>query len=109
MQMLSAEERQFPFAPSEQDMFDKSMAVDLSPFYSTLSSSQEREKCTQGLRSQLERDGFAYVRGLPIQQELALAALTLTNDFLQSADESVRRSCLTKDRARRGYRYVCTP
>uniref|UniRef100_A0A7S3KY71 Fe2OG dioxygenase domain-containing protein n=1 Tax=Amphora coffeiformis TaxID=265554 RepID=A0A7S3KY71_9STRA len=104
MQLISAEERQFPFAPAEQDTFDKSMAIDLSPFYdSTLSGSSEREKCTQGLWSQLQRDGFAYVRGLPIHQELALDALGLTNDFLQSADESVRRSCLTKDRARRGY------
>jgi len=107
MQFLSTEERHFPFAPSEHETFDNAVAVDLSSFYSTLSSSIDREKCTELLWSQLERDGFAYVRGLPIKRELALDALKVTNEFLQKADESVRRSCLTRDRARRGYRYVC--
>lgn len=104
MQMLSVEDRRFPFA-AEQDTFDKSMAVNLNPCCST-SSRQERQRCTQALWTQLESNGFAYVCGLPITRELAQDALRMTNDFLQSADENVRRSCLTRDRARRGYRCV---
>ena len=39
---------------------------------------------------------------------LCQEALRVTKAFLQDADESVRRSCLTEDRARRGYSPMCT-
>ena len=107
--MLSKEERIFPFAPSENDNFDTSRVVDLSPFFSTSSSSLSAcKKRAQSLWEQLEKDGFAYIRGLPITGELARKVLMATNEFLQNADENVRRSCLTKDRARRGYSPMCT-
>lgn len=48
-------------------------------------------------------DGFALVRGTGVASELCLEALSSTHADLQEATESVRRSCLTKDRARRGY------
>lgn len=106
--MLSEKERSFPFAPSEKDRFDTSRAVSLSPFISLSSPPSDRHECAQSLWTQLEKDGFAYVRGLPVAGELARQALMATNDFLQNADENVRRSCLAKDRARRGYSPMCT-
>ena len=108
MQMLSKEERNFPFAPSEKDNFDASRAVDLSPFFATSSAASDRNDRSQALWEQLQKDGFAYVRGLPIASELARQALLATNEFLHTADENVRRACLTKDRARRGYSPMCT-
>ena len=108
MQMLSKEERNFPFAPSEKDNFDASRAVDLSPFFATSSAASDRNDRSQALWEQLQKDGFAYVRGLPIASELARQALLATKEFLHTAHENVRRACLTKDRARRGYSPMCT-
>ena len=100
--MLSQDERQFPFAPPETDTFDMSQVVDLSPFFNA-GEAMSHEETARNLWHQLSRDGFAYIRGLPISGGVARGALESTQQFLQSADESVRRSCLTKDRARRGY------
>lgn len=103
--MLTEEERNFPFAPSENDTsFDVKRAVDLSCFF----SDQPSQEVLQQLWEQLQTDGFAYIRGLPITQELAAQALQVTDEFLQKVDENVRRACLAKDRARRGYSPMCT-
>ena len=106
IQMLSKEERQFPFAPSESDTFDFGKVVDLSPFFSL--SDTGRAQSSKALVEHLRRDGFVYVRGLPIGGVLARNILESTHALLQTADEGVRRSCLTKDRARRGYSAMCT-
>ena len=110
--MLSKDERNFPFAPTENDTFDSSRAVDLSAYFSSSAAAAAdtcaRQECAQALWQQLEKDGFAYIRGLPVPGELAREALAATHEFLQTTDENVRRSCLTKDRARRGYSPMCT-
>ena len=110
MQML--EDRSFPFAPgvyekqpktSAQDikMFE-SISVDMSPYCSS-GTFEEKKKCSQAILETLKRDGFVFVRGTGMSQGVCSDALKWTNNFLHDAPESVRRSCLTKDRARRGY------
>lgn len=65
---------------------------------------KRRRECRIELREALCRDGFALVRGFPdIDGATCADALRAARSFLHEADESVRRSCLTKDRARRGY------
>lgn len=82
----------------------KSISVDMSPYCKSSSScSSQQIKCSQTLLETLKRDGFALVRGTGISKKLCQDAMKWTNEFLQEAPETVRRSCLTKDRARRGY------
>mmetsp|Transcript_7352 Transcript_7352/g.13939 ORF Transcript_7352/g.13939 Transcript_7352/m.13939 type:complete len:620 (-) Transcript_7352:51-1910(-) len=89
---------------SEQVMF-QSISVDMSPYCQTgrVWTEEEQVRCSQELMKQLETDGFALVSGTAISRELCRDALHWTNLFLHQASEPVRRSCLTKDRARRGY------
>jgi isopenicillin N synthase-like dioxygenase len=72
------------------------------------SVSEDQRSCADELLQRLSSDGFAYVRGTGISAELCEEALLLTKAFLADADETVRRSCLTQDRARRGYSPMCT-
>jgi isopenicillin N synthase-like dioxygenase len=130
IQVLDKEERSFPFVPSssstgpvvsvvekktedgctwedqsEEEMF-QSISVDMSPYCHPdfiIGDEEEKVKCSQELLKQLETDGFALVRGTTISSELCKDALYWTDEFLHRAPEAVRRSCLTKDRARRGY------
>jgi len=128
LQILPPEKRQFPFAPSslsasllDKDDFDLDSAIDMSPVCknavnsdvtttSALSSTDEKEQalCEDALLQQLQSNGFAFIRGTGISKELCQKALHYTKSFLTDADEDVRRTCLAKDRARRGYSPICT-
>lgn len=84
--------------------------IDMSPYcnssaYHNSSPYQAvmKRECFTKLNHTLQTDGFAFVHGLGIQGSLCNDALKAAKSFLHDADESVRRSCLTKDRARRGY------
>ena len=136
IQMLAPENRLFPFAPSiveqqsshqcvgkgrlnhqtqyrssQLECFQKTreMAVDMSPYcnekFATIDMKRE---CSAKLNATLHQDGFAYVRGLGIPNNICNNALCAARSFLHDADESVRRSCLTTDRARRGYSPMST-
>lgn len=67
-----------------------------------------KRECYTELNRTLQTDGFALVRGFGIPPSICNDALRAARSFLHEADESVRRSCLTKDRARRGYSPMCT-
>lgn len=127
LQMLPAKKRSFPFAPQSSATTDlaafesSSKVVDMSAYckQATVQSdgtsesdqaSQEaaRRNCASEIVRQLKQDGFVLVKGTGMSQQLCQDALENTHGFLQEADESVRRSCLTKDRARRGYSPMCT-
>jgi isopenicillin N synthase-like dioxygenase len=124
LQMLPLDLRQFPFAPLEvgnkDEGFDEENAVvNMSAVCtnnnnnnglssSSSSSLEDQRSCADELLQQLSADGFAYVRGTGIPSDLCEEALLLTKAFLTDADETVRRSCLTQDRARRGYSPMCT-
>jgi len=116
IQVLKKEkDRSFPFAPgtssvaanpvasveNEVELF-QSISIDMSP-YVVSGPSDEKKKCSQAILDQLRADGFALVRGTGMSQKICENAIQWTNNFLQEAPEAVRRSCLTKDRARRGY------
>jgi len=111
IQILSKEKRSFPFAPSETkcDVVDanelRNIAVDMTSYcpLSEGSGEKNRAECASQLLEQLKSDGFAFVRGTGISAATCSKALRATNAFLHEADENVRRSCLTKDRARRGF------
>jgi isopenicillin N synthase-like dioxygenase len=115
IQMLPPDKRDFPFAPQghtdhsplNEDLLNA--AVDMAPYCkASAAESNERKTCADALLKQLQADGFALVRGTGISKQTCVAALHSTNSFLHEADESVRRHCLTKDRARRGYSPMCT-
>ncbi len=123
------EDRSFPFAPGANTSSNsnvnaaaisaeglhvhaddakvfESIAVDMSSYCRQNECDGlplDREKCANSILDQLKRDGFAIVRGTGITQQTCIDALHATQSFLQDAPEIVRRSCLTKDRARRGY------
>lgn len=114
LQVLPPDQRQFPFAPQNEnaDDFDAAIAVDMSPYCCAQlhdgSNTRVNEKTARSLLTQLRETGFCYVRGTGISSELCQDALSVTNCFLQNANEDVRRSTMTKDRARRGYSPMCT-
>lgn len=108
MQILPPSERHFPFAPqpSNTNIVPDTHVIDISAYCSESTSPRsknELESCAKAIVGQLKSDGFAFIRGTGISAEVCQEALSRTHSFLQEADESVRRSCLTKDRARRGY------
>jgi isopenicillin N synthase-like dioxygenase len=136
IQMLAPENRLFPFAPSiveqqsshqcvgkgrlkHQTQYRSSQlecfrkirdtAVDMSSYcndkFATIDMKRE---CSTKLNATLHQDGFAYVRGLGIPNNICNNALCAARSFLHEANESVRRSCLTTDRARRGYSPMST-
>jgi isopenicillin N synthase-like dioxygenase len=114
IQMLQPEQRAFPFAPQEnaESPMDEALvndAVDMTPYCNvSAAESIDRKACADALLKQLQSDGFALVRGTGIPRQTCVLALQSTNSFLNEADETVRRQCLTKDRARRGYSPMCT-
>ena len=127
MQMLSMEERAFPFAPEKEeesaklsalDLEIRESAIDMSSYCqypydaSTMISQTElnakKRECFTKLNQTLQKDGFALVKGTNLSPDLCSKALRVAKSFLHEADEAVRRSCLTKDRARRGYSPMCT-
>ena len=87
----------------------RSISVDMSSYCKPLDDDSsdkavidtKRMECARAILAQLEQDGFALVRGTGINQNVCANALHWTHSFLQEAPESVRRSTLTKDRARR--------
>ena len=111
IQILPKEKRSFPFAPLEAKSNDvdtnelNDIAVDMSSYCQLSKESGDTDKahCASKLLQQLKSDGFAFVRGTGISAATCSKALRATNAFLHEADENVRRSCLTKDRARRGF------
>ena len=122
MQILPAKDRQFPFAPglegadaqlkSEQI---RDTAIDMSSYCQSIDESSaditledRKRECFTKLNNALQTDGFALVRGTGIATAICSGALLSGKSFLHEADESVRRSCLTKDRARRGYSPMST-
>jgi len=128
IQVLKPEQRIFPFAPPpltiENDKALRESAVDMKPYCSsgnnnnsnndnanddrTATLAEDKQACAAALMEQLKAHGFALVRGTGISSQQCRDALHATKSFLQDADESVRRSCLAKDRARRGYSPMCT-
>eukprot|EP00522_Entomoneis_paludosa_P008806 CAMPEP_0172449018 /NCGR_PEP_ID=MMETSP1065-20121228/7856_1 /TAXON_ID=265537 /ORGANISM="Amphiprora paludosa, Strain CCMP125" /LENGTH=743 /DNA_ID=CAMNT_0013200617 /DNA_START=37 /DNA_END=2268 /DNA_ORIENTATION=+ len=115
IQMISSQERHFPFAPPPtsgiqradaealyNDFIKNHVVVDVHPWCSESALDEARMECAQALLNQLQKDGFAYVRA-PLEVGTCQSALELTKIFLQEVDEHVRRSCLVKDRAKRGY------
>jgi isopenicillin N synthase-like dioxygenase len=116
IQVLPPDQREFPFAPQRDatDDFDASIAVDMSPYCcsQTLQYGSDTilncQSVARSLLTQLRETGFCYVRGTGISSELCHDALSVTNAFLQNANEDVRRSTMTMDRARRGYSPMCT-
>lgn len=86
----------------------RELAVNMSPYCDTLATMDMKRECFAKLNNTLRRDGFALVRGFGISESLCRDALSAARSFLHEADESVRRSCLTKDRARRGYSPMCS-
>jgi isopenicillin N synthase-like dioxygenase len=120
LQIIPAHERQFPFSPSCNDSKDnvnngiRENAIDMSPYCKQhcLNDSEEsinsRRHCAAELNSMLQKDGFALVSGTGIRGNTCINALRAAQSFLHDADETVRRSCLTKDRARRGYSPMAT-
>eukprot|EP00804_Cyclotella_cryptica_P004293 CCRYP_013500-RA/>CCRYP_013500-RA protein AED:0.00 eAED:0.00 QI:83/-1/1/1/-1/1/1/376/710 len=126
MQVLPMQDRQFPFAPSldgsnhvlsayQNDQTIRQRAVDMSPYCKRPTEGgdtsvllESKRECFLKLNNTLRTDGFAFVRGTGISSKLCNDALKAAKSFLHNADESVRRSCLTKDRARRGYSPMCT-
>ena len=116
LQPLPLESRQFPFAPStsSDDEYDPiyEQAIDVSSYCGMIESDAEtrekRRQCSLAFISQLKQDGFCYIRGTGISSALCQNALSQTRAFLHDAEEDVRRSCLAKDRARRGYSPINT-
>lgn len=120
MQMVPHNQRQFPFfSPSNGETKHdegnniREDAIDMSPYCIQRSVDSEdsinaKLHCAAELNRMLQKDGFALVRGTGIKGSLCDKALRATKTFLHEADESVRRSCLTKDRARRGYSPMAT-
>eukprot|EP00536_Pseudo-nitzschia_multiseries_P000554 jgi/Psemu1/249675/estExt_Genewise1Plus.C_70045 len=115
MQMISSSQRNFPFAPANRNgMTDAAIyqtAIDMRAYCepSSANSVSDKEKCAHSLVERLKSDGFALVQGTGIPGRLCRETLRVTHSFLQDADESVRRSCLSKrDRARRGYSPINT-
>eukprot|EP00526_Cylindrotheca_closterium_P018846 CAMPEP_0113658808 /NCGR_PEP_ID=MMETSP0017_2-20120614/31980_1 /TAXON_ID=2856 /ORGANISM="Cylindrotheca closterium" /LENGTH=361 /DNA_ID=CAMNT_0000573233 /DNA_START=37 /DNA_END=1119 /DNA_ORIENTATION=+ /assembly_acc=CAM_ASM_000147 len=123
LQMLPPKKRSFPFAPQSSSKADSasfessSVVVDMTAYCKQASQQQGEEKetqeaakrdCASEIVRQLKHDGFVLVKGTGMSQQVCQDALDNTHAFLQEADESVRRSCLTKDRARRGYSPMCT-
>ena len=111
-------DRLFPFAPGEcetsiqqiqqntkEDLtIFQDISVDISSYCEGgYQSDESKRQCADALLSQLQSDGFALIRGTGISQSVCSNALSWTHKFLQDAPEAVRRSTLTKDRARRGY------
>ena len=82
-------------------------AIDMSPYTESyrakLPNDDSKSLCAKQLLSQLMNDGFALIKGTGLSPKICQSALEATKSFLNDAPESVRRSCLTKDRARRGY------
>ena len=121
LQMVPPSERDFPFAPpastttttmeSSLDQEIYQLAVDMTPYCISSEAGHDasaKKDCANDLLQQLKTNGFALVKGTGISKRTCQAALYATNALLQEADESVRRSCLAKDRARRGYSPMCT-
>ncbi len=89
----------------EELLMYRHLAIDMSSYCTsdTERSLDERSVCSSAIYDQLQKDGFALIRGTGIPSQICQKALEYTNLLLNDADEKVRRSCLTKDRARRGY------
>jgi isopenicillin N synthase-like dioxygenase len=116
IQILPPERRHFPFAPTA-DNFNMKDAINMSSYCNGAPTAtatakaiteNERQACSDELLQQLRQDGFAFVRGTGMSEALCQEAVQMTRAFLSDADEDTRRSCLTKDRARRGYSPMCT-
>ena len=102
IQMLPKNKRVFPFAPPQLSTAD--IAVDMSPYCRTeVDQSSHKKECANKLLSALKKDGFAIIRGTGMTSKVSHDALKVTHSFFNEANESVRRTCLAKDRARRGY------
>lgn len=126
LQMLPEKKRSFPYAPQSSSAADNAafesanVVVDMSAYCKQSTESAEiseseqaskeaaKRECASEIVRQLKQDGFVLVKGTGMSQQLCQEALEHTHAFLQEADESVRRSCLTRDRARRGYSPMCT-
>jgi len=97
----------FPYQPTRcSDSRDININVKEKTTQQPASRNDDDSKivCSKSLLDRLKSDGFALVRGTGISGQLCREALRVSHSFLHEADESVRRSCMSKrDRARRGY------
>ncbi|KAL7526605.1 hypothetical protein ACHAXR_005987 [Thalassiosira sp. AJA248-18] len=114
--MTAAEEDANPSDAHTKSEEIREMAIDMSPYCVNSGEPQRgtnacldrKRECFAKLNEALRTDGFALVRGTGISGSTCNNALSAAKSFLREADESVRRSCLTKDRARRGYSPMCS-
>jgi isopenicillin N synthase-like dioxygenase len=106
LQMIPPESRTFPYAPtvsSNIEPFNTTEVVDMRSYCPSTKSDANRHHCASHLYAQLQKDGFALISGTGIDHRVCQNVLDACHNFLQLADEDVRRSCLAVDRARRGY------
>jgi len=118
LQMVPSSERGFPFAPSsndesihQDDSRDEQIrasAINIASYCTDDFEDGAREKCRAKLYETLMTSGFALIRGTGMSGSTCRDCLRSAKSFLHEADEAVRRSTLTKDRARRGYSPICT-
>jgi len=101
--MLPESDRIYPFAPPDSSF--SNTIVNLNAHF-TEGPEVDKVQSRKKLLSRLRRDGFALINGTNVSPIVCKQALQATNMFFNEAPEAVRRSCLAKDRARRGYRYA---
>uniref|UniRef100_A0A7S2KDS8 Fe2OG dioxygenase domain-containing protein n=1 Tax=Leptocylindrus danicus TaxID=163516 RepID=A0A7S2KDS8_9STRA len=102
IQILTEKERNFPFAPPSTTTSQETI-INMSAYCMENFQNEKRAECRNKLLRSLQKDGFALITGTGLSVTACNNALRATDMFFNEADEKVRRSCLAKDRARRGY------
>jgi isopenicillin N synthase-like dioxygenase len=99
----------------DDSIFDFSRVIDVSAWRrkvkegeSSSSREEKRRDSSRQLVKELKQCGFCHIRGTGISADLCRKALQVSGRFLHGADENIRRACLARDRARRGYSPPCT-
>lgn len=102
IQILAEDQRHFPFAPPTT-VTSQETPINMSAYCMEDYNHEERVECRNKLLRSLQKDGFALITGTGLSVTQCRNALKATDSFFNEAGEKVRRSCLAKDRARRGY------
>ena len=108
------EDRFFPFAPSNQSEVTLDnhgsiidLAIDISSFFTAFdpnSPSAEQMQCSiQFIQTLQKYGGFVYIKLPNNSTEKYSNGIKATKRFFSTPNEQIRRSCLSKDRAKRGY------
>ncbi len=72
------------------------------------SNERERSECVKSLVSELQRNGYALIRGTSVSRFVCSDAIHASHILLSEADESVRTSCQSQSPVQRGYTPKCT-